>query len=928
MASVGYALAPVNGATGPMLAEDAELDIQLLQLRDLVLAGKHDTFKLPSAAIDRLKASIRVIDGAAQSVQPPLVNSTVNGTSFPTNHTQPSKPSAPFAFSGLPGLQNPLPHINGSTQPQATKSLTGAGLDPIFLEKSDSLVRAEGQLKRQRLERDLQAQVEQRKHSSRDKESAVDGPSSIDVDLVLRTALERVKPISGLQETDKESDGSSFDENDYYSSQVQSDWSSEAAESRTASDRAVGAFTADFERFDDTKAVSASSARRASLRQDVATPGSSHTQVLKDRADVYTNVPGNVREVLEEDDDYTPPDAAAFDTYHEAETSRFMGQSTPPEDENSDYEPGEITDNNVPTPQDYSQQYLHPAPDVSYAREYPAHIEAPQPYRVSPLATAKGPSIELELVNGRPEVAQRQQPLTKQFHSRVSTASPQPNRISGRKKGKNQSKKRKRDAEPAGHHKQRRRDKQAVAQPRAAPVPEEPYIKDEPVSPPPFANVPELPQYNLAHASQQPIEIDLSSPRHLPYDPYNPGYHTPQPRYEAGPLAAPAYSRMASPAPNRMLQRDPQDLRRIASLNYAQQPVNVHHPRVYSPIGPYAAASRTNGDPRAVQSASVLHEPVNGSHAQAALPNAHYIRSDRSRSPPRAQISRASFHPNEPNPSIMMPPPAAPARKVIVDADGNRYYAAEAIPDQLPRASMVPPESWTQTQPSYERAVSYAPAPHSHLQTPRYASHQMADASMPPPALANMKPSMPPQRAESVDSRHYRPAEYAIQTPQQYAQPAATPTSPVYQQMPGYEQSPAIQWQSQPQYMAAQPTSPVYAPVRSFSVRPEEPPQVLRHASVAPVQYIQRDVASASRNGSGNAQIRAVSVMPGSEYGAMGAPQQQVQYQPYQPYQQYQQQQLQYAQPAPTQAQGVRYVDQNGNEVFPREVRPVGDYRQ
>ena len=93
----------------------------------------------------------------------------------------------------------------------------------------------------------------------------------------------------------------------------------------------------------------------------------------------------------------------------------------------------------------------------------------------------------------------------------------------------------------------------------------------------------------------------------------------------------------------------------------------------------------------------------------------------------------------------------------------------------------------------------------------------------------------------------------------------------------------------------------MYAPPpRSYSIRPDgyEIPNAYapRQPSVAPVQYIPQQ-----------APLRAMSVVPGSEYGG----------------EQYQQRAPSYA-PQPA---AVKYVDQYGREVMPQEVRQVGQYR-
>ena len=376
--------APVNGILTPSPAEEEEFYTQILELRDTVLAGKHPHYTLPLAAIKQLEAALIVPD--AQDADGQLVeagNAQVNGQHFATNHIQSqASPSFP-AYGTLPGLQN------GTAC--AAKPATAGGLDPIFLEKSDSLVRAEGQLKRQRIERDLLEQVDKRK-STGGKDAGVEAVSHLDVDAILREALVRVPPVSGLKPSKAASD-TSFDENDYYSSQVQSEWSSPESSSK-GSDRVADAFNADFEPLEEPvcdapKATASKRAVSGKGKQPAVPHVSGQWFDYGPPPDDAYNVQG------EDDEDYTPPDAGTFDTRHEDGAATGTQQATPPDD-NSDYEPGEITaESNIPTPLHQAQRPGQPSPQVPIIRNHLTHIAAPQPNRVSPLAVAKGPSIEL-----------------------------------------------------------------------------------------------------------------------------------------------------------------------------------------------------------------------------------------------------------------------------------------------------------------------------------------------------------------------------------------------------------------------------------------------------------------------------------------------------------------------------------------------------
>ena len=882
---VGASLATshVHDSLLALQAEDQELYDKLLELRDAIIAGKHPQFKLSDSAVAELTASVTQRRPQDDGISLPQLSGTINGSAFATNQTVQLPHSSSFpTFNGLPGLQASSTHLqNGPSPTAAAKATHATTLDPIFLEKSDSLVRAEGQLKRQRLERDLQSQLDRNKHAPRDKDQTTDAPSFIDVDLVYLTALERVRPVSGLKEAEKlgRAASSSFDENDYYSSQVQSDWSSDADSSK-GSYRATGAFTADFERLDGDLAGSSRHSKHPSTGKALVVPGSSIAQpaVIDSQDDEYE--PGEVFEIEDEDDDYTPPDATAFDSSRNYVPRAGATMVTPPEDDNSDYEPGEITDSIIATP---AQPILQPAqksPNVPIVRNHLTHLVAPQPNRVSPLATAKAQTIELELVNGRPEVVHKPVPRSNYPYSRATTASPSGNGVSGSGK-KRRSKKRKRDQEPVVRSKRRRE--------RPNPLDEqynqEPYIKDEPMSPPLFANVPEAPQYAHQYVQRRPADLDTNAIRTVPQYQYVPEDSRTGLRYEHAQPATPSVVRVASPA-YRQVQRDTQDLRRVASLHHAYRPPS---PRTYSPAAPQRTVSMTYGDSRGQSS---LRPEANGHppYANSPVQDApYYPRAERSRSPPRVQEYRGPYAERAASPAIMPPPPPAAARPVVVDQYGNRFYLEEQAPQSAsmlpPRASIAPAERRPQAEMNYEPALSRSSA--------AYASYTPAEPRMAPPPPPSRRQAVPEHHSEYIDSNGYSTRGYTLRAaePTQYA---PVPTSPIYQEIRNYEPMPP------PPAPAREPTSPVYVS-RSYSSRPEEPAQqpanYLRHASVAPTQYVRQDAPPP--------QMRAMSVMPGLEYKPAAQPQRS------------------YVQ-AP---QNVRYVDQNGNEVFPSQVRQVSEFR-
>ncbi|KXT04530.1 hypothetical protein AC578_8641 [Pseudocercospora eumusae] len=857
--------AQVNG-TGtptPTPAEEEQLYTKLLRLQDDVLHDRHPTLKLPPAAIEQLKATLAGLYAPAVVADQSIASSSTlaNGAAFnanaATNHAQPvSTPAATVpTFPRLPGLQTPQQSLltngngNGNVHPPALKP-SSSGLDPIFLEKSDSLVRAEGQLKRQRIERDLQAQFEQRKHTARDKDQGADAPSMLNVESIYTGSLARETHVSGLKPVERAGSDTSFDENDYYSSQVQS-----------------ASFTADYDDPHPSFSTKAAGKQPAMARDTLS-------QSSKDRPHVYNTRPEPAYEVEddEDDDEYEPPDPATFGGYGDDIGGPDEGQITP-EDDDEDYEPGEITqESNVPTP--YYQQSTQPVPVI---RNHLTHIAAPQPNRVSPLATAKGPSLELELVNGRPEIVKPRHAGP----SRVSTASPVNG--AGVNSKKKRSKKRKRDnqPEPAGRSK-RKRDKQNGTQDAA--YQQVPRIKDEPVSPPPIdATVPEAPQYAQRPAHYRPTEVDLSTPTYAPQHVQyvQEASHPSGLRYEYAPPTSPAVARIASPGGYRPAQKDNQDLRRVASLHHARRPASPGH-RAYSPA-PQRTVTASYADPRMP---APPPEPQQVRYYEQPGEAVTYVRE---RSPPRLQEYHDPYSARAQSPAAMPPPPpaaAAPPRRIVVDQYGNRYYAADPEPaPPISRASVAPVDRRA-PEPGYERAPSRMAT--AYGTTSQAVVYEQADARMAPPPPRRQYQDE--QTVRYVDANGYPVQQYGTRSEARYME---TPTSPFYQAAPTsrYDMAPP----SAPQ---ARQASPVYAPpARSYSVRPEAPlaPQAYeRQASVAPVQYVRQEAPPPAR---------ALSVVPGYEQARTSS----------------------YA-PAP---QAVQYVDQYGRPIYPSEVRqaPAPEYR-
>lgn len=288
--STNAALPHLNGnsVVPAEIRRETEFLEKILQIRDDVLASKHPRIRLPSKVLEQ------VAPRPQNSLPPkPTINSASNGI----GSQLPPRPEGSFSqFQSPPknDYTSPTPH---GSRPFSAKP--ASGIDPVLLTKSDHLIRAELQLKRQQLERSLKDQLD-RKGRSNDEEREM-----LDVEKLLNEAQTLVPPVSGLTTAAASSDGAeSFDENSYYSSKADS-WSSSEIDRNQNAD-ATDSLTVQHRR--SAEGVQSNSSK-------LARPGQpAHTVIdleeeyePTDDVDIYEPEPAH-----EEGDesDYSPPPAA------------------------------------------------------------------------------------------------------------------------------------------------------------------------------------------------------------------------------------------------------------------------------------------------------------------------------------------------------------------------------------------------------------------------------------------------------------------------------------------------------------------------------------------------------------------------------------------------------------------------------------------
>jgi hypothetical protein len=237
MASACVAALPVAGGRPPPIAEQLVasqptkqelLELReyqkIIQLRNDVLQGFHPRIKLPAPLAEKVAVAGR----APPPTQPPprhnqqrsqRANPSDNILSFASNSAHVAAPTGPRAGPNL-GLDS----TSGSARPFATAT-SKPEINPIFLEKSDHLIKAEIGLQRTRLERALREELEAKKGSPKTNTTGADQPpaSDVDVDDVLAKATVLASApaqstTTAAAATNAADDDTSFDENDYYSS--------------------------------------------------------------------------------------------------------------------------------------------------------------------------------------------------------------------------------------------------------------------------------------------------------------------------------------------------------------------------------------------------------------------------------------------------------------------------------------------------------------------------------------------------------------------------------------------------------------------------------------------------------------------------------------------------------------------------------------
>lgn len=771
---------------------------KLIKLRNDVFANNPSSPKLPKQSSGL---------GNPFSASGPLPLPPVSSSQMTNGIHPPSQIStATSSLAANSRVTKPLSNSNLPKSPNNQKVPTPApgssGIDPIFLTKSDVLVRAEIQQKRQRIERALEEQIHQRrKQKIFDQEALPD----FNATEVLRKAQELVKPIK-MHETSRAngaaSSSDSFDEKTLYSSQVESTTTEEADESHKWRPHRICNFflkgehcrygdactfshdprlkqklEADGSQAVDLDSVNAdeqtnphpekpsphASTSRAipQLPAKESTAVASKERMMQERIDQLEAELANrsrneqqvrpdaavrhyTKEVNESQDDsaYSPPGPDEFGRdvgLRELETRQPTMKQRPP--------PGHVQ----PPAREFAvPNGMSPSPLPNNVRVVKNHIMspvAPQPSRVSPLAVAKVPQVsQVQRSHGE------NRRLSRASNTEVTSAGQSP-------KASLQplsSKKRRRGVDPQEHTRN--------VVPRRELGSPDVRIKDEPISPPPFGDAVEIRNIRPRQEVPRQLYADTAAPQYRDQEPIiyqsrigeRPAYT--QPSDDRRPLT-PLARRVVSRNGQRYIPNDEQDLRRVVSARQVRAPMSpASHPVQYSAPHPRTTrpASQINNSPTG--------QPTPQQYRASVQPgSATYISHDRSPSPPLRRKQASPFGRNQ---IAMAPPP----RRIMIDQWGRecievpvnagRQVSVAPVASRseydlryeqsAPRSIRQPQLMSVDDEGQYVRRVA-SPASQPFFEYPQHRNTQVVETN---------SRSMPYAESYAIRNESTHPAEY------------------------------------------------------------------------------------------------------------------------------------------------------------------------
>lgn len=636
---------------------------KILRIRDQVFAGSHPRLTVPAHAL-------RKVSPRLPQVPPAPVQSRVEFV----------PPAIDHSSAKLPGLQtnnhvaeqtttNNIGKLNGAKPiPQSqTPQPTASGIDPIFLTKSDELVRQETVFQRSRLEKQLREQFEKKKSDARNRPHPEEVKPEMNISAMLIQVMDAVKPLSATKTSDlddRASPSDSFNENSLYSSRAPDSTPEEGALSEHSpppkhqvQPRVLNNLDADDpvdQRILHGKRVEKrDSPRQANVRPTRTVQSSIPFpyDLRQDRGMLLGVDTVDLTSMDVDDDDepeYSPPEPTEQQPSQAIDQARFDYRD-PRSRPLRRYSGADQHDKRPGSPLETNMRIV---------RSHITSPLAPQPSRVSPLAVAKAPPFP-----------QNTRPRTDRNHQNGAQFDPNPQSPDHAHMPENSRKKRKLDKKA---NRIKKRKSNMAGSPEA-------HIKDEPVSPPPFHDVQPLGASKPRTASSNvPIYIDdepVQPMQSLPGQNRFAQSHPRQVIYEEPPLPR-SDPRPYSRASVRPSMREDQDLRRVASL---------HNMRAEPPLEYVDVAYNTPTRARAPS-----YAVIEGPHSAPLRSNREATYGDEGQiaRPDRGMGSPAPAYRMDPNLEVryrapeMLPPEQ---RRLVQDQYGNQFYEVISRQSILPR---------------------------------------------------------------------------------------------------------------------------------------------------------------------------------------------------------------------------------------------------
>lgn len=602
---------------------------KILKISDDIFSGTHPRLKVPQQFVRKT---------AARDLPNPSPAKPQVSRSGPSGRT-PERHSESVAKGKRPSHASPSVKVpSGPTAPK-----TPSGIDPIFLTKSEELVRAELQLQRGRVERTLREQIDQKRQESRQKVALQDARPEFDVSDVLDKALELVRP-SPSSETHgpAKAPSDSFDENSFYSSRAPDSPPTvnrrpsprPTHTEKLATDAPVGHYADELHRLEALNNSGSDQEMQGAYRVEGQhlpyrkPPYSAHEDFATTKFPESQQQPDTF-----EEPEYSPPAPGVPPMERTDSREYHTGFASGSRRQEPDYQ--------FPDRGRYGRGSISSPRDVRIVRNHITSPAAPRPSRVSPLATAKVPTAH-RFKDPQPTFAPDRARAEHDIGRGSPEGPPPASRLMPRKRRR--------------LHEERDGSRR-VSSKRQAVDHSEPFIKQEPVSPPPFADDP--PNMRSRATQERPVYIDIASPR------YTPVVERREPVYEVDPYDVhgdPGVSRATSRLSVRRPVREDQDLRRVASLHHARQPEYAREYVNPPPQRPYTVERPPQ------EKARYYDEP-------AVSYTRRYVPVDEPVSP---EYRETYFE--DVSPRVMAPP----QRRIVMDEQGRQYY------DMMPAPKMQP----------------------------------------------------------------------------------------------------------------------------------------------------------------------------------------------------------------------------------------------